>query len=270
MHIGPEAKYFISVTWELTPPHRGAFCNYILSCQTLLLVIYHAPYVSHRDIIVVLISGPKPSGPEPMEIWEKRLVNNVSTICYWTTVREYLLNCRFIRGHWPLTLNSCNELCPWFFAFGHTNYARWLPVFHPRSIQQSMMLSWRVCVLWNGVIRSATVIVIDMVAVAHIIKPQRASIFGEYTHMQLMHCLQSYMTENMSYFGSSVKSFSGTQLISITSSSQQMLTLYSALSQLVWQPCLYASKKKLTHGWCSIFIMLLDKVTLRPLSWLYR
>ena len=89
MQIGPEAKYFISVTWELTPPHRGGFCNYILSCQTLLLVVYHAPYVSHRDIIVVFISGPKPSGPEPMEIWEKRLVNNVPTICYWTTVRAY-------------------------------------------------------------------------------------------------------------------------------------------------------------------------------------
>ena len=66
MQIGHEAKYmyFISVTWELTPPHRGGFCNYILSCQTLLLVAYHAPYVSHRDIIVVLISDPKPSGPE--------------------------------------------------------------------------------------------------------------------------------------------------------------------------------------------------------------
>ena len=62
MQIGPEAKYFISVTWELTPPHRGGFCNYILSCQTLLFIVYHAPYVSHRDIIVVLISGPKPSG----------------------------------------------------------------------------------------------------------------------------------------------------------------------------------------------------------------
>ena len=134
MQIGPEAKYFISVTWELTPPHRGGFCNYILLCQILLLVVCHAPYVSYRYIIVVLISGPKPSGPESMEIWEKRLVNNVQTICYWTTVREYLLiNCRFIRGqrvgHWPLTLNSCNELCPWFFAIGHTNYARWLPVF---------------------------------------------------------------------------------------------------------------------------------------------
>ena len=105
-----------------------------IDTATLLLVVYHAPYVSHRDIIVVVISGPKPSGPEPIEIWEKRLVNNVPTICYWTTVREYLpINCRFILsqrvGHWPRTLNSCNELCPWFFAFGYTNYARWLPVF---------------------------------------------------------------------------------------------------------------------------------------------
>ena len=32
--------------------------------------------------------------------------------------------------------------------------------------------------------------------------------------------------------------------------------------QLIWQPCLHASKKKRTHGWCSIFIMLLDNVTL--------
>ena len=86
----------------------------------------------HRDSGVNFWS--KLYGPEPMEIWEKRHVNNVPTICYWTTVREYLLiNCRFIRGqrvgHWPLTLNACNELCPWFFAFGHTKYARWLPVF---------------------------------------------------------------------------------------------------------------------------------------------
>ena len=56
---------------------------------------------------------------------------------------------------------------------------------YQRSIQQSMMLSWRECVLYNGVIRSATVVVLDMVAVTHIIKPQRASMFGEYTHMQL-------------------------------------------------------------------------------------
>ena len=32
-------------------------------------------------------------------------------------------------GHWPLTLNACNDMCLWFFAFGHTNYARLMPVF---------------------------------------------------------------------------------------------------------------------------------------------
>ena len=58
-----------------------------------------------------------------------------------------------------------------------------------------MILSWRECVLYNGVIRSATVVGLDVVAVTHIIQPQRASIFGEYTHMQLMPCLQIYMTK---------------------------------------------------------------------------
>jgi len=36
-----------------------------------------------------------------------------------------LICCRFVCGQrvgdWPLTLRVCNKLCPWFFAFGHTN-----------------------------------------------------------------------------------------------------------------------------------------------------
>ena len=44
-----------------------------------------------------------------------------------------LICCRFVCGQrvgdWPLALRAWNELCPWFFAFGHTNYARWLPIF---------------------------------------------------------------------------------------------------------------------------------------------
>ena len=71
---------------------------------------------------------------ESLDIWEKRLCRYASTICYWTTVRDYLLiNYRFIRvkrlGDWPLTMSACNDICPWFFAFEHTNYARWMPVF---------------------------------------------------------------------------------------------------------------------------------------------
>ena len=74
-------------------------------------------------------------GPhESMEMWERRLAEEAPTICYWRTVNNYLLIiCRLVRGQrlgdWQLTLNACTDLCPWFFAFGHTNYARWMPVF---------------------------------------------------------------------------------------------------------------------------------------------
>ena len=124
--------------------------------------------------------------------------------------------------------------CSHDFSPLDTNYARWLPVFlkdmaklpevHP-AVHDAFMEGMRV--VQRDDKKCYCDIVLDMVAFTHIIKPQRASIFGEYTHMQLMPCLQSYMTESMSYFGSLVKSISGTQLICITSSSQQMLTLYS-------------------------------------------
>ena len=32
-------------------------------------------------------------------------------------------------GDWLLALNACEDLCPWFFASGQTNYARWMSVF---------------------------------------------------------------------------------------------------------------------------------------------
>ncbi|KAL8589292.1 hypothetical protein ACOMHN_039935 [Nucella lapillus] len=74
-------------------------------------------------------------GPfEPMVVWERRLFINAPTAFFWITVREYLsLMCRIVKGQrlgdWPLTLSALYDMCPWFFAFGHTNYARWLPVF---------------------------------------------------------------------------------------------------------------------------------------------
>ena len=45
-------------------------------------------------------------------------------------------------------------------------------------------------------VKEATVVILDMTAVIHIIKPQRARIFGEYTQMQLLPYMQSQMTEN--------------------------------------------------------------------------
>ena len=74
-------------------------------------------------------------GPhESMEIWEKRLAEKGATAKYWKTVEmNLLLLCRLLRaqrtGDWRMTLNTCTDLCSWFFAFGHTNYARWMPVF---------------------------------------------------------------------------------------------------------------------------------------------
>ena len=47
-------------------------------------------------------------------------------------------------------------------------------------------------------VKEATVVILDMAAVIHIIKPQRARIFGEYTQMQLLPYMQSQMTENTS------------------------------------------------------------------------
>ena len=71
---------------------------------------------------------------ETTVMWEKRLVSYAPTFGYWKTVHDYLsINSSFVRGQragdWPLTLNACYNLCPWFFAFGHTNYARWMSVF---------------------------------------------------------------------------------------------------------------------------------------------
>ena len=43
--------------------------------------------------------------------------------------------------------------------------------------------------------REASVVVLDMAAVVHIIKPQRASVFGEYAEMQLLPYLESHMMD---------------------------------------------------------------------------
>ena len=38
-------------------------------------------------------------------------------------------------GDFPLYVQSCDELCSWFHALDHTNYARWLPG-HVRDMVQ--------------------------------------------------------------------------------------------------------------------------------------
>lgn len=50
---------------------------------------------------------------------------------YWSSVVELeLLMCLY-----NLYIQICDELCPWFFVFDHTNYARWLLI-HIRDMAQ--------------------------------------------------------------------------------------------------------------------------------------
>ena len=47
--------------------------------------------------------------------------------------RFLTIYCQFIHSQricdWDRCLEAIDDLCPYFFAFGHTNYARWTPVF---------------------------------------------------------------------------------------------------------------------------------------------
>lgn len=78
-------------------------------------------------------------GPcESYEMWCARKSANVHMFKYWSLVIELeLLMCRFVRslreGDFPLYVQVCDELCPWFFVLDHTNYARWLPI-HVRDM----------------------------------------------------------------------------------------------------------------------------------------
>ena len=71
--------------------------------------------------------------PESFEMWSKRQSADIHMFKYWSLVIELeLLTCRFVRslreGDFLLYVQVCDELCAWFFALDHTNYARWLPI----------------------------------------------------------------------------------------------------------------------------------------------
>ena len=60
-------------------------------------------------------------------------MKNCPTFRFWITCRNFIhLELRFVRGQrsgdWKLTVDSMKLKCRWCFAFGKTNYARWLPV----------------------------------------------------------------------------------------------------------------------------------------------
>ena len=60
---------------------------------------------------------------------------------FWSTIIELeLLMARFVwslrEGDFALYVQACDELCGWFHALDHANYARWLPV-HGRASRET-------------------------------------------------------------------------------------------------------------------------------------
>ena len=70
--------------------------------------------------------------PESFDMWNRRS-QTIVQFKFWSTIMELeLLMTRFVRslreGDFTLYVQACDELCGWFHALDHTNYARWLPV----------------------------------------------------------------------------------------------------------------------------------------------
>lgn len=83
------------------------------------------------------ITGP----PEPFEMWNERS-KRAPQYRFWSTAMDVeMLMSRFVcslrEGDFTLYVQSCDELCGWFSALDHTNYARWLPV----HVRDMMLLS---------------------------------------------------------------------------------------------------------------------------------
>ena len=79
--------------------------------------------------------------PEPFDVWNKRM-QSFPQFNFWSTIIDLeLLMTRFLRslreGDFKLYVQVCDELCNWFHALDHTNYARWLPVY----VRDMVMLS---------------------------------------------------------------------------------------------------------------------------------
>ena len=96
-----------------------------------LYMLKQNAYVDYCNDVV----GP----PESYSMWNERS-QTVPQFKFWSMIIELeLLMTRFVRslreGDFPLYVQSCDELCSWFHALDHTNYARWLPV-HVRDMVQ--------------------------------------------------------------------------------------------------------------------------------------
>ena len=78
--------------------------------------------------------------PGSFEDWCSQREQSYPQFQYWTTVLALelstLIYVRSLReANFSMYLDALTELVPWFFALGHTNYARWIPV-HLRDMAE--------------------------------------------------------------------------------------------------------------------------------------
>ena len=76
------------------------------------------------------------------------MVEKSPTFQYWETILQMELSgFIFIRSHreknFALFIESLKALVPWFFAFDHYNYARWIPSETWKTYQKAIKLSLR-------------------------------------------------------------------------------------------------------------------------------
>ena len=76
---------------------------------------------------------------ETKQAWKMSMIEKSPTFQFWDTVlRMELVGLIFVRAHreknFPLYIESLKSIVPWFIAFDHTHYARWLPI-HIRDLE---------------------------------------------------------------------------------------------------------------------------------------
>ncbi|CAB4025852.1 Hypothetical predicted protein [Paramuricea clavata] len=99
---------------------RYAHQVYLISLSLLLKQSAYSEYCES-------VLGP----PESFEMWNQHSLD-LPQFKFWSTIIELeLLMARFVRslreGDFLLYVQACDELCAWFHAMDHKNYARWLP-----------------------------------------------------------------------------------------------------------------------------------------------
>ena len=86
------------------------------------------------------------------ETWGNSMVLKSPTFLFWNIITEFeMMVLIFVRAHhtrnFNLYIEALEDLTPWFFAFDHINYARWLPIHirDMRSISDSILEDFQRC-----------------------------------------------------------------------------------------------------------------------------